>query len=747
MALVICAILIGIIGPAYPAAAGVGVWTREGLANLRVNAVTVDPTNHQIVYAGTNGQGIFRSTNGGQTWAQINSGLANLFVNDIVVSPADPTIVMIATGQGALVGDPYGGVYRSTNRGDAWTHRLDIAYAGGLAIAPQNAQIVYVAGAPPVYRSTNGGVDWQPVFPAPGVFPDVDMFDIAVSPADPNIVLVGGNTEGGTGFVFRTTNAGQTWNQVHTGHGYFSEITFSPTDSQLVYFGGGGGVWRSRDAGVTWTNVFGEASVLSVLANPLNGNILYAGTSDRGVYRTANAGDSFHALRDGMGDRLVSGLGIDLAQPQTLWAGTGDGVWAFTIAAQPPPFQTVATWYFAEGSTAAPFDTWYLIQNPTTNQARVRFIFQLPDGATITRQFDVRPRSRFSLFANEILPNQALSARIEADQPVFAERSMFVGFDGHVVTGIAAPSERWLFAEGSTQPPFHTWLLLQNPNPEAATATITYLVQDGATQTQTVALPPTSRTSIFVNEVLPNVAFSTQVNANRPIIAERAMYRFPGNAATGVAGVTAAAANWYFAEGHTNAIGLPTDTWLLLQNPQATAVPVTITLFQEIDAEPIVLQQTLPPATRQSYFLNQFIRGSFGIHVQAGAEIIAERSMFFGTEPRGAHATVGSPALATVWNLAEGSTAPPFDQIIAIMNPHDQTATATLEFLLETGEVITRDFEILPESKLSIVVDVIVPSTAVSTVVRTSLPTVVERTMFMRKPGGIGGHNTIGIRQ
>jgi hypothetical protein len=421
----------------------------------------------------------------------------------------------------------------------------------------------------------------------------------------------------------------------------------------------------------------------------------------------------------------------------------------FTLTER-PAMVPVATWYFAEGSSQPPFDTWFLVQNPTNQTARVRFTFQMqPDVAgpqTVVRDYTVGATSRLSVFANEVVPDRAFSTRIDSDRAIFNERSMFVGFDGHVVAGIPAPGTQWLFAEGSSQPPFHTWLLLQNPNAEVAAATITYFVQGGAPRIQTVSLPANSRTSVFTNEVVPDAAFSMQVDGSLPIIAERAMYRFPGNAATGVAGVTATSRSWFFAEGNESARGLPTDTWLLLQNPHPSTVSVTITVVREA-GDPVELPVQLAPSSRQSILLNELGDfGSFGIRVEAGAEIVAERSMFIGVEPRGAHATVGSPVLASTWYLAEGSTAPPFDQVIAIMNPSGQDAVATVEFQLPGGQRVTANFAVLAQRKLSILVDDMIPNSAVSARVSTSVPTVVERTMFFEKLGGVGMHNTIGIR-
>lgn len=865
MAALVVAIFISVsLGSPLLILAGAGTWTQTDMNNVQVTAVAVDPTNPNLIYAGTSGQGVFRSTDGGSTWTQSNTGLANLFVNEIQISIADPTVVIAATGRGPLVGDANAGIYRSTDRGATWTSRLS-SFVGAVDVKPQNAQLLYAAGAPPVFRSTNNGADWVQAFADSTVFQNVDMLAVSISPANTSSVLVGGTTEGGTGGVFRTTDGGQTWVRVQdTTIQAVRTLSFSSTNGQLALLGNGQGIWRSRDAGVTWNLVFAGPAVLSILADPADGNTFYVGTFGQGVFQTTNGGDSFQSMNAGLGNQVVRSIAKDRSSPSTLWAGTDNGVWAFTLQtgtqATPTPTSTTptptpsptltptptsqvpplaisptsgppgtivsytgtgytpggrvsvlllrtlgivvstptadqngnisgsfnvpnalggiqlpfgpieifaidastfrqaasttftllqpsaaATWYFAEGSTQPPFDTWYLVQNPTDNPSTVRFTFFLGDGTTAVSQFDVDPHSRFSLFANEILPDQAISTRIEADQPVFAERSMFVGFDGNDVAGIAAPSTTWLFAEGSSQPPFHTWLLLQNPDSNPALATITYLVQGGTSQVQLLALPPTSRTSIFVNQVLPDSAFSTQVSSDRPIIVERSMFRFPGNAATDVAGVNQPAQTWFFAEGDTNLAGLPTDTWLLLQNPGAASVPVTITLFPETGS-PTAMPQVLGPSSRQSILLNQLFQGSFGMRVDAPSGIIAERSMFIGTEPRGAAATVGSPVLATTWRLAEGSTAPPFDERINIMNPNPQAAAVNIEFDLESGPPVTRSFIAPAQGKLSIVVDDIIPFNAVSALVTTSIPTVVERTMFINKLDSVGLSTKIGIR-
>jgi YVTN family beta-propeller protein len=415
------------------------------------------------------------------------------------------------------------------------------------------------------------------------------------------------------------------------------------------------------------------------------------------------------------------------------------------VAPTPPPVTPTTTWFFAEGSTQPPFDTWFLIQNPTNQPATVTFTFELQGGGTVPRQFVVGPTSRFSLFANQIIPDFAFSTRIDANQPIFAERSMFVSYDGDVVTGIAAPNRTWLFAEGSTQAPFQTWLLLQNPNNQAATATITYLLTQGSPVTQTVGLPPTSRTSIFVNQVLPNQAFSSRVTSDLPIVAERAVYRFPGNAATVNSGENAPATTWYFADGNTTQGTVPFDTFLLLENPNPIPVVATVTLFQD-NGNVVSFPQGLAPQSRLNVFLNPVMPNArFGIRVTAPQPIVAERSEFFNVEPRGAISTQGASALATTWNLPEGSTQPPFTEFIEVLNPQSITMGVHIDFELPTGQVIGRDFQVAGNRPLILNINQIVPNTPLSARVTTSLPSVVERIMFLNKLGSLGGTDTIGI--
>ena len=84
----------------------------EGLTHLTVYTIVCDPSNPERIYLGTHGGGVYRSLNGGLHWQQINNGLTNLVVHSLAVLPSNPSIVVAGTLNG--------GLFRSTNGGDQW---------------------------------------------------------------------------------------------------------------------------------------------------------------------------------------------------------------------------------------------------------------------------------------------------------------------------------------------------------------------------------------------------------------------------------------------------------------------------------------------------------------------------------------------------------------------------------------------------------------------------------------------------
>ncbi|MFQ6015957.1 MAG: YncE family protein [Anaerolineae bacterium] len=397
------------------------------------------------------------------------------------------------------------------------------------------------------------------------------------------------------------------------------------------------------------------------------------------------------------------------------------------------------TWYFAEGATVEPFDTWLLLQNPGDDPALVTAGFMMEDGSQVVRAYTLPPASRTSIWVDRMLPKVALSSKVLADGLVLAERAMYFNHDGHASIGAKEPSPTWYFAEGFSGPTFDTWILLQNPNDRPTDVTLTFMKEDGSKVVRQLELEPTSRLNVWADQIVPNVAFGTVVQAGQPIVAERAMY-FGEGGGHGQLGVTAPRQEWYFAEGFT---GPGYDTWLLLLNPGDQAAQVTVSFIKD-DGGVVSRQFTVGPTSRLNVWADLIVPNqSFGMMVRSDEPIVAERTMYFGRG--GGHNSIGAVTLAKTWYFPEGSTRYPFTEFLLLANPGPATAEITVAFMGPELEPLTRHYILGPTSRLTIPVNGIVPNSNVSLNVNSDQPIVAERAMYFQE--GNGGTVSLGIAQ
>ncbi|NPV60693.1 MAG: hypothetical protein HPY75_13680 [Actinobacteria bacterium] len=202
-------------------------------------------------------------------------------------------------------------------------------------------------------------------------------------------------------------------------------------------------------------------------------------------------------------------------------------------------------WYLAEGTTAWGFDTYVMVQNPNQEQAAVGMQFMLPGGGTVPYGVLVPGRSRYTVHLNEVpgCEDTDLSTFVTSDVPVICERAMYwrgaSSFGGHDTIGTPLPSKNWYLAEGTTAWGFEEYVLVQNPNPEEAVVSFTFMKSDASTDFVSFPVPGYARFSLRVNDVVPESDVSVSVLADRPVICERAMYwgeRNMGHATIGVRG-------------------------------------------------------------------------------------------------------------------------------------------------------------------------------------------------------------------
>ncbi|MFM8780254.1 MAG: WD40/YVTN/BNR-like repeat-containing protein, partial [Gemmatimonadota bacterium] len=167
------------------------------------------------------------------------------------------------------------------------------------------------------------------------------IHDVEVDPKDPSTIYLAAAGGG----VWKTTNKGTLWAPIFdaTGENSFGDLAVSPVDSRIVWAGTGeqnnrqsstwgGGIYRSTDAGATWTllGLRGTASIARVVAHPTDANIAYVAavgnlwrpTAERGVYRTRDAGRSWERVL--FVDTLTGAteLVMDPRDPNVLYAAT-----------------------------------------------------------------------------------------------------------------------------------------------------------------------------------------------------------------------------------------------------------------------------------------------------------------------------------------------------------------------------------------------------------------------------------------
>jgi photosystem II stability/assembly factor-like uncharacterized protein len=300
--------------PTVRVSAGINIWTGNGPEGGTIYALAIDPSSPATVYAGTSGNGVFKSTNGGGSWSAINSGITSLRVNALAIDPTSPATVYAGTS---------GVVFKSTNGGGSWSAfntglSSTIIYA--MAIDPSNPATLYAGTNNGVFKSTNGGGIWS----AAGTS-GTSVFTLAIDPSSPATVYAG--TSGG---VFKSTNGGGNWSAVNTGlTTEVRSLAIDPSSPATLYAGTmGGGVFKSANGGGSWSaintglpNTFVEALAI----DPSNPATLYAGTG-LGVSKSTNAGGSWTDLTD-INLFNINALVIDPAYPVILYAGTyGSGI-------------------------------------------------------------------------------------------------------------------------------------------------------------------------------------------------------------------------------------------------------------------------------------------------------------------------------------------------------------------------------------------------------------------------------------
>jgi hypothetical protein len=364
----------------------------DGQSTLFMGAIALAPSNPSIIYAGTGdttysgnafyGRGVLKSTDGGATWTLLaNNFFDRRAISRIVVDPSNPNIVYMSTGAGIVNGVGGNvGVWKSTDGGNTWADTTagianinrtwDVFSAILMDPSDSTHQTLYTAVSSPagqfegfstgagVYKTINGGGTWTLLAGGMPSGQTVGHIELALSASAPQTVyasIVGTGQAGSTAYgslfkMMKSTNSGANWSQLSSTPDYFAPedigwfattLAVDPSNANIVYAGaasGPGSFIESRDGGMTWVDIsLGSAPSADTFANSAahgdhhaigfdaNGKLLDG--DDGGIYRLDNPVPPNVQWTDLNGNLQITqftGIALDPADPSIAVGGSQD---------------------------------------------------------------------------------------------------------------------------------------------------------------------------------------------------------------------------------------------------------------------------------------------------------------------------------------------------------------------------------------------------------------------------------------
>lgn len=267
-----------------------------------------DPQRAGSVYAGTELNGVFHSSDSGATWEATGDGVVPAEVYAIVQSPLDPFPLFAATS---------GGVYRSFDNGGHWTQISPLGNARALVLDSSNPPN-FIVGADQGQFYVFEGVSSTPRQLTRGGMPQVDIVSVALAVDDKYYAVLKDGT------VYAASIREGDWFRVaDTVSDSFSWVTVDPAHANVVLLGtSGGGIYRSSDFGATWqpaSEGLAASFVFEIAADPATENTFYAAT-EQGVFYSSDSGRTWGRAGEGLPSGLVLHLAVQGGRAGGLFA-------------------------------------------------------------------------------------------------------------------------------------------------------------------------------------------------------------------------------------------------------------------------------------------------------------------------------------------------------------------------------------------------------------------------------------------
>jgi iron complex outermembrane recepter protein len=275
--------------------------------------------------------GIYKTTDGGAAWKQINSGLTDTAVGTLWIDQANPNIL--------LAGTFFKGIFRSTDYGEHWSSvktcpGITPSSLGSTSAFLQSGGALYAATAIGVAQSTDDGLTWciekqtntpvraltasgdaiyaglddgqiltrsklgQPWISSKPTSKSSTVWSISAHPTDPLICyVVDWQYDYSASSLFLTKDGGKTWTNIITPVTAIQFVAYQPSNPQVIYAGADGPLYRSRDGGVTWSRVSGiNYDIRSIMADAGGIQDKVVIGSDHGIFISNDNGGTWESV-------------------------------------------------------------------------------------------------------------------------------------------------------------------------------------------------------------------------------------------------------------------------------------------------------------------------------------------------------------------------------------------------------------------------------------------------------------------
>ena len=342
----------------------------ENQPSLGIGDIALAPSNSDIIYVGTGeslkkarnftmpGTGMYRSTNGGNTWEHI--GLEDSWhIGEISVHPTNPDIVLVSVLGHFWSKNVNRGIYKTEDGGKSWKHVLYIDENTGsndIVISNSNPEVIYasmwennpgISGLNSgIYKSSDGGDNWEKLINGLPYGKKMGRIGLAVSYSNPNKVyalidnLSKNRSEAAE--VYKTIDGGKLWKRTHEdelmifpGIGwYFADIYVNPKDDEEIY-SLGVRIAKSVDGGKTFNNLYGTVKRINpsdakflhldhceLWINPKNPKHIALG-NDGGLFVSYDKGESWMHYNNIPAGEFYD-ITISNEEPYLIYGGTQD---------------------------------------------------------------------------------------------------------------------------------------------------------------------------------------------------------------------------------------------------------------------------------------------------------------------------------------------------------------------------------------------------------------------------------------